>query len=273
MLQLVNKFVARRFKASKRSSHYIAKENIKKNKAEIQYSEFRRKMDFKDLCFCRRNVGNDALELLKSPLITLRSWKHGKSLKFNLERNTYIFQVIDLEHVGHDFRSISTVKKYLNDLTEAELEILHTLGRAETSIAAAQLALHRTFPEIVYDKTLTKCEMMKARSNRKDSGDSDMEVLVQCGQRCQARGGKFELYFNRSAHGKAQLRGLTFQEPEQKQLASIYSYCIQIDTTHDITRYKMLVMMPVGDDYFFRSIFFGCSFIETENSFDVVKSL
>eukprot|EP00924_Labyrinthula_sp_SR-Ha-C_P004909 snap_masked-scaffold_1-processed-gene-15.38-mRNA-1 protein AED:1.00 eAED:1.00 QI:0/-1/0/0/-1/1/1/0/67 len=35
----------------------------------------------------------------------------------------------------------------------------------------------------------------------------------------------------------------------------------------------MLVMMAVGVDYFFRSIFFGCSFMETENSFDVVKGL
>eukprot|EP00924_Labyrinthula_sp_SR-Ha-C_P003902 snap_masked-scaffold_3-processed-gene-7.30-mRNA-1 protein AED:1.00 eAED:1.00 QI:0/-1/0/0/-1/1/1/0/68 len=68
--------------------------------------------------------------------------------------------------------------------------------------------------------------MMKARSNKEDSGDSNMEVLVQCDQRCQARGGKFELYFNRSALDKAQLRGLTFQEPEQKQLVSIYSDCI-----------------------------------------------
>eukprot|EP00924_Labyrinthula_sp_SR-Ha-C_P011065 snap_masked-scaffold_33-processed-gene-3.30-mRNA-1 protein AED:1.00 eAED:1.00 QI:0/-1/0/0/-1/1/1/0/200 len=115
--------------------------------------------------------------------------------------------------------------------------------------------------------------MEKARSNKEDSGDSNMEVLVQCGQRCQSRGGKFELYFNRSAQDKAQLRGLTFQELEQKQLASIYIDCIQIDTTHDISRYKMLVMMPVGVDCFFRSIFFGCSFMETENSFDVVRDL
>eukprot|EP00924_Labyrinthula_sp_SR-Ha-C_P003643 snap_masked-scaffold_3-processed-gene-1.7-mRNA-1 protein AED:1.00 eAED:1.00 QI:0/-1/0/0/-1/1/1/0/204 len=115
--------------------------------------------------------------------------------------------------------------------------------------------------------------MVKARSNKEDSGDSNIEVLVQCGHRCQARGGKFELYFNRSAQDKAQFRGLKFQELEQKQLASIYIDCIQIDTTHDISRYKMLVMMPVGVDCFFRFISFGCSFMETENSLDEVKGL
>eukprot|EP00924_Labyrinthula_sp_SR-Ha-C_P016742 snap_masked-scaffold_6-processed-gene-13.18-mRNA-1 protein AED:1.00 eAED:1.00 QI:0/-1/0/0/-1/1/1/0/132 len=115
--------------------------------------------------------------------------------------------------------------------------------------------------------------MLKSKKNREDSRDSNMEVSVQCCQRCQARGGKFELYFNISAQDKAQLLGLTFQELEQKQLASIYIDCIQIDTTHDISRYEMLVMMPVGDDYFFRSIFFGCSFMETASSFDVVKGL
>eukprot|EP00924_Labyrinthula_sp_SR-Ha-C_P011636 snap_masked-scaffold_17-processed-gene-3.30-mRNA-1 protein AED:1.00 eAED:1.00 QI:0/-1/0/0/-1/1/1/0/102 len=35
----------------------------------------------------------------------------------------------------------------------------------------------------------------------------------------------------------------------------------------------MLAMMPVGVDCFFRSIFFGCSFMETENSLDEVKGL
>eukprot|EP00924_Labyrinthula_sp_SR-Ha-C_P015754 snap_masked-scaffold_4-processed-gene-8.28-mRNA-1 protein AED:1.00 eAED:1.00 QI:0/-1/0/0/-1/1/1/0/148 len=115
--------------------------------------------------------------------------------------------------------------------------------------------------------------MLKARSYKEDSGDSNREVLVQCGQPCQARGGNFELYFIKSAQDKAQLRVLTFQEPEQKKLASMYSNFIQIDTTHDISHYKMLAMMEVGVDCFFRSIFFGCSFMETENSFDVVKNL
>eukprot|EP00924_Labyrinthula_sp_SR-Ha-C_P004904 snap_masked-scaffold_1-processed-gene-15.39-mRNA-1 protein AED:1.00 eAED:1.00 QI:0/0/0/0/1/1/3/0/166 len=158
------------------------------------------------------------------------------TFEFDLKKNAYIFQVINLEHVGHYFKRFSTAKKYLNDLTEAELEILHTLGRAETSNAAAELALHRSFPGIFKDKTLIKREMMKARSNKEDSGDNHMKVLVQLGQRCQARDGKFELYFNRSVQDKAQLRGLRFQEKEQKPLGSIYSDCIQIDTAHDISR-------------------------------------
>eukprot|EP00924_Labyrinthula_sp_SR-Ha-C_P011283 snap_masked-scaffold_48-processed-gene-1.112-mRNA-1 protein AED:1.00 eAED:1.00 QI:0/0/0/0/1/1/2/0/197 len=108
--------------------------------------------------------------------------------------------------------------------------------------------------------------MVKARSNKEDTGDSNMELLVQCGQRCQARGRKFELYFNRSAKDKVQLRGLTFQGPEKKQLVSSYSNCIQIDTTHDISRCKMSVIMPVGVVCFF-------SLMETENRLYDVKGL
>eukprot|EP00924_Labyrinthula_sp_SR-Ha-C_P005569 snap_masked-scaffold_68-processed-gene-0.90-mRNA-1 protein AED:1.00 eAED:1.00 QI:0/0/0/0/1/1/2/0/128 len=66
---------------------------------------------------------------------------------FDLKKNTYIFQVFNLGHIGYGFRKFSTAKKYLNDLTEAELETLHILDRAETSIAAAELALNRTFPK------------------------------------------------------------------------------------------------------------------------------
>eukprot|EP00924_Labyrinthula_sp_SR-Ha-C_P011165 snap_masked-scaffold_81-processed-gene-0.2-mRNA-1 protein AED:1.00 eAED:1.00 QI:0/-1/0/0/-1/1/1/0/180 len=115
--------------------------------------------------------------------------------------------------------------------------------------------------------------MVKARSNRENSRDSNMKALAQYGHRCQAKDGESARYFNRSSYGKVQLRGVTFQEPAQKQPASICSCCIQIDTTQDISRYRILAIMPVDVDCFFRFSFFGCSFMETENRMDEVKGL
>eukprot|EP00924_Labyrinthula_sp_SR-Ha-C_P002785 snap_masked-scaffold_13-processed-gene-6.42-mRNA-1 protein AED:1.00 eAED:1.00 QI:0/0/0/0/1/1/2/0/191 len=141
---------------------------------------------------------------LRRPKISCTSSKNCTfevNLKFDLKKNAYIFQVVNIEHVGHDIKRFSTAKKYSNDLTEADMDTLHIIRRAESSIATPEKALRRTFPGTVYDKTLTKREMVKARPNKEDSGDSNMELVVQCGQRCQARGGKFVLYFNRSAQG------------------------------------------------------------------------
>eukprot|EP00924_Labyrinthula_sp_SR-Ha-C_P014157 snap_masked-scaffold_77-processed-gene-0.47-mRNA-1 protein AED:1.00 eAED:1.00 QI:0/-1/0/0/-1/1/1/0/78 len=77
-------------------------------------------------------------------------------------------------------------------------------------MAAAESAPHRIFPGSMCNKSFIKRGMLRARSNREDLGDSNMEVFVQCDHRCQARGGKFELYFNISAKDKAQLLGLTY---------------------------------------------------------------
>eukprot|EP00924_Labyrinthula_sp_SR-Ha-C_P005062 snap_masked-scaffold_1-processed-gene-19.56-mRNA-1 protein AED:1.00 eAED:1.00 QI:0/-1/0/0/-1/1/1/0/99 len=70
-------------------------------------------------------------------------------------------------------------------------------------MAAAELALQRIFPGIVYNKSLIKREMLKTRKNKEGSRDSIREELVQRGHCCHARGGKFEFYFNKSAKDKA----------------------------------------------------------------------
>eukprot|EP00924_Labyrinthula_sp_SR-Ha-C_P011288 snap_masked-scaffold_48-processed-gene-1.113-mRNA-1 protein AED:1.00 eAED:1.00 QI:0/-1/0/0/-1/1/1/0/120 len=54
-----------------------------------------------------------------------KNYSFEANIKFDLKNNAYTFQVINLEHIGNDFKRFSIAKKYLN-LTEAELENLHT---------------------------------------------------------------------------------------------------------------------------------------------------
>eukprot|EP00924_Labyrinthula_sp_SR-Ha-C_P003071 snap_masked-scaffold_50-processed-gene-0.31-mRNA-1 protein AED:1.00 eAED:1.00 QI:0/-1/0/0/-1/1/1/0/167 len=101
----------------------------------------------------KENFGIEVVKLRRCKIVctSSKSCTFEVNFKFDLKKNAYIFQVINLEHVGHDIRKISTVKKYLTNLTETGLECLHTLGRAKASMAAAELCFHITLPGIMYD--------------------------------------------------------------------------------------------------------------------------
>eukprot|EP00924_Labyrinthula_sp_SR-Ha-C_P005821 snap_masked-scaffold_14-processed-gene-5.40-mRNA-1 protein AED:1.00 eAED:1.00 QI:0/0/0/0/1/1/2/0/133 len=94
-----------------------------------------------------KKFGMEVVKLTSCRIICTSSkdYTFKVNLKFDLKRN-----VTSLEYVGHDFKKVSKVNKYLTELTEAELECLHTFLRAETSIVGAEFALHKTFPGIMY---------------------------------------------------------------------------------------------------------------------------
>eukprot|EP00924_Labyrinthula_sp_SR-Ha-C_P003613 snap_masked-scaffold_3-processed-gene-0.14-mRNA-1 protein AED:1.00 eAED:1.00 QI:0/0/0/0/1/1/2/0/286 len=147
------------------------------------------------------------------------------------------------------------------------------LGVADSGIAAADVALHRNFPGTLFDKTLVKRILIKAKDGVDASEDNNIKKLITCGKRCLERGGKFDLTWDYPKEGKAILNGLSFQEDLQNKLKKIYGDSIQVDTTHGMSRYRLVAMFPCGIDCFRKTINYGCSMMESEASKDDVKGL
>eukprot|EP00924_Labyrinthula_sp_SR-Ha-C_P002921 augustus_masked-scaffold_13-processed-gene-10.18-mRNA-1 protein AED:1.00 eAED:1.00 QI:0/0/0/0/1/1/2/0/530 len=138
---------------------------------------------------------------------------------------------------------------------------------------AADVALHRNFPGTLFDKVLVKRIMKKAKEGVDASEDNNIKKLITCGKRCLERGGKFDLTWDYPKEGKAILNGVSFQEDLQNKLKKVYGDSIQVDTTHGMSRYRLVAMFPCGIDCFRKTIHFGCSMMESEASKDVVKGL
>eukprot|EP00924_Labyrinthula_sp_SR-Ha-C_P004946 augustus_masked-scaffold_1-processed-gene-16.14-mRNA-1 protein AED:1.00 eAED:1.00 QI:0/0/0/0/1/1/4/0/604 len=158
-------------------------------------------------------------------------------------------------------------------LTSEELKMIKHLVVADSGIAAADVALHRNFPGTLFDKTLVKRIMKKAKEGVDASEDNNIKKLITCGKRCLERGGRFNLTWDYPKEGKAILNGLSFQEDLQNKLKKVYGDSIQVDTTHGMSRYRLVAMFPCGIDCFRKTINFGCSMMESESSKDVVKGL
>eukprot|EP00924_Labyrinthula_sp_SR-Ha-C_P010842 augustus_masked-scaffold_35-processed-gene-2.84-mRNA-1 protein AED:1.00 eAED:1.00 QI:0/0/0/0/1/1/5/0/512 len=171
------------------------------------------------------------------------------NIKLNLETSKYIF------------------------LTTKELKMIKHLGVADSGIAAADVALHRNFPGTLFDKTLVKRIMKKAKEGVDASEDNNIKKLITCGKRCLERGENFDLTRDYPKEGKAILNEVSFQEDLQNKFKKIYGDSIQVDTTHGMSRYRLVAMFPCGIDCFRKTINFGCSMMESESSKDVVKGL
>eukprot|EP00924_Labyrinthula_sp_SR-Ha-C_P013254 snap_masked-scaffold_45-processed-gene-0.22-mRNA-1 protein AED:1.00 eAED:1.00 QI:0/-1/0/0/-1/1/1/0/61 len=57
------------------------------------------------------------------------------------------------------------------------------LGVANSRIAAADVALHRNFPDTLFGKELVKRIIKKAKEGVDASEDSNIKKLVTCGKR------------------------------------------------------------------------------------------
>eukprot|EP00924_Labyrinthula_sp_SR-Ha-C_P000815 augustus_masked-scaffold_7-processed-gene-4.59-mRNA-1 protein AED:1.00 eAED:1.00 QI:0/0/0/0/1/1/3/0/606 len=158
-------------------------------------------------------------------------------------------------------------------LTTEELKMIKHLGVADGGIAAADVALHRNFPGTLFDKELVKRIMKKAKEGVDASEDNNIKKLITCGKRCLERGGRFDLTWDYPKEGKAILNGVSFQEDLQNKLKKIYGDSIQVDTTHGMSRYRLVAMLTCGIDCFLKTINFLCTMMETESSKDVVKGL
>eukprot|EP00924_Labyrinthula_sp_SR-Ha-C_P012121 augustus_masked-scaffold_26-processed-gene-4.7-mRNA-1 protein AED:1.00 eAED:1.00 QI:0/-1/0/0/-1/1/1/0/420 len=151
--------------------------------------------------------------------------------------------------------------------------MLKYLGIADTPLTSVEVALHREFPGIYFDKELLKRQLKKAREEGRDSEDTNVQILIRTGKRCLSNGGNFELYYSNDTEGRPRLKGLTFQEQLQVKFKNIYSGSIQIDTTHGLSRYIFVAMFPVGVDCFMKTVNFGCTLMQTENHEQVIRGL
>eukprot|EP00924_Labyrinthula_sp_SR-Ha-C_P001598 augustus_masked-scaffold_18-processed-gene-2.13-mRNA-1 protein AED:1.00 eAED:1.00 QI:0/0/0/0/1/1/3/0/488 len=158
-------------------------------------------------------------------------------------------------------------------LTTEELKMIKYLGVADSRAAAADVALHRNFPGTLFDKTLVKRIMKIAKEGVDASEDNNIKKLVTCGKRCLERGEKFDLTWDYPKEDKAILNGVSFQEDLKNKLKKVSGDSIQVDTTHGMSRYRLVAMFPYGIDCFRTTINFGCSMMESEPSKDVVKGL
>eukprot|EP00924_Labyrinthula_sp_SR-Ha-C_P012229 snap_masked-scaffold_10-processed-gene-0.25-mRNA-1 protein AED:1.00 eAED:1.00 QI:0/-1/0/0/-1/1/1/0/89 len=86
-------------------------------------------------------------------------------------------------------------RKLLADLEPAEVRMLKYLGVSDTLSTLAEVSLHREFPGIYFHKSSLKCQLTKAREERRDSEDTNIQILMKTGKRCLNNGGNFELNY------------------------------------------------------------------------------
>eukprot|EP00924_Labyrinthula_sp_SR-Ha-C_P004615 snap_masked-scaffold_1-processed-gene-5.27-mRNA-1 protein AED:1.00 eAED:1.00 QI:0/0/0/0/1/1/2/0/214 len=123
------------------------------------------------------------------------------NFKFDLKFGKYIFQVKCLEHTGHEVEVKKNERKFLSDLKPPKVRMLKYLGVAETPLTSVEVALHREFPGIYFDKELLKRQLKKTREEGRDSEDTNIQTLIKTGNRCLSNGGNFELYYSNDTEG------------------------------------------------------------------------
>eukprot|EP00924_Labyrinthula_sp_SR-Ha-C_P007263 augustus_masked-scaffold_8-processed-gene-13.11-mRNA-1 protein AED:1.00 eAED:1.00 QI:0/0/0/0/1/1/3/0/328 len=147
------------------------------------------------------------------------------------------------------------------------------LGLADTSLASTEVALHREFPGVHFDKSLVQPEVKRFKTEGRDSEDTNVQILMKTGQKCSSKEGRFELYFANEENGRPTLKGLSFQAKLQKELVDLYFDSVQIDTTHGLSKCIFVSMFPVGVDTFMKTVHFVCNLMQTENNMQVTRNL
>eukprot|EP00924_Labyrinthula_sp_SR-Ha-C_P000287 snap_masked-scaffold_25-processed-gene-2.37-mRNA-1 protein AED:1.00 eAED:1.00 QI:0/-1/0/0/-1/1/1/0/71 len=71
--------------------------------------------------------------------------------------------------------------------------MLKNLGVVDTLLTSVEVALHREFPGIYFDKHLLKRQLKKAREERRVSEDTNIQILIKTSKRYLSNGGNFEL--------------------------------------------------------------------------------
>eukprot|EP00924_Labyrinthula_sp_SR-Ha-C_P001651 snap_masked-scaffold_18-processed-gene-4.4-mRNA-1 protein AED:1.00 eAED:1.00 QI:0/-1/0/0/-1/1/1/0/191 len=147
MFEAVKNVSANRFRLRKQSSHNCSEDETKRI-----------------FGFSKKNLRRCKLKCVSSKNCTFEL-----NFKFDLKLGKYIFQVQCLEHTGHEVQVKKNERKFLSDLKPAELRMLMCLGVAETPLTSVEVALHREFPGIYFDKELLKRQLKKAREEETDS--------------------------------------------------------------------------------------------------------
>eukprot|EP00924_Labyrinthula_sp_SR-Ha-C_P009336 snap_masked-scaffold_2-processed-gene-20.14-mRNA-1 protein AED:1.00 eAED:1.00 QI:0/-1/0/0/-1/1/1/0/254 len=215
MLEVVKNVSANRFRVKKQSSHSFSEDETKRI-----------------FGFSKKFMRRCKLKCASSENCTFEL-----NFKFDLKLGKHIFQVKCLDHTGHEVQVNKNERKFQSDLKPAELRMLKYLVAADTPLTSVEVALHREFPGIYFDKELLKRQLKKAREEGRDSEDTNIQILIKTGKICLSNGGNFELYYSNDTEGRPRLKGLTFQEQLEVKLKNIYSESIQIDTTHGLSRY------------------------------------
>eukprot|EP00924_Labyrinthula_sp_SR-Ha-C_P007922 snap_masked-scaffold_41-processed-gene-0.7-mRNA-1 protein AED:1.00 eAED:1.00 QI:0/-1/0/0/-1/1/1/0/377 len=251
MLEALKNVSANRFRVKKQSSHSFCEEETKRI-----------------FGFSKKMVRRCKLKCASSKNCTFEL-----NFKFDLKLRKYIFQVKCLEHTEHEVQVKKNERTFQSDLKPAELRMLKYLGVADTPLTSVEVALHREFPGIYFDKELLKRQLKKAREEGRDSEDTNIQILIKTGKRCLSNGGNFELYYSNDTEGRPRLKGLTFQEQLQVKRKNIYSESIRIDTTHGLSRYIFVAMFSMGVDCFMKTVNFGCTLMQTEHHEQVIRGL
>eukprot|EP00924_Labyrinthula_sp_SR-Ha-C_P011499 augustus_masked-scaffold_46-processed-gene-1.111-mRNA-1 protein AED:1.00 eAED:1.00 QI:0/0/0/0/1/1/3/0/419 len=200
MLEVISRVASGRFKWKIRASHYFDE--------AISFAKWG--WNCKRLKRCKIKCSSD------------KNCSFEVNIKLNLETSKYIFVVINENHCNHEVKALGKIKKYAQQLTSEELKMIKHLGVADSGIAAADVALHRNFPGTLFDKTLVKRIMKKAKEGVDASEDNNIKKLITCGKRCLERGGRFDLTWDYPKEGKAILNGLSFQEDLQNKVKKVY---------------------------------------------------
>eukprot|EP00924_Labyrinthula_sp_SR-Ha-C_P014249 snap_masked-scaffold_59-processed-gene-0.73-mRNA-1 protein AED:1.00 eAED:1.00 QI:0/-1/0/0/-1/1/1/0/219 len=171
MLEVVNKVSANRFRVKKMSSHNFSEEETKR-------------------IF---GFSKNFLRRCKLKCVSSKNCTFELNFKFDLKLGKYIFQVKCLDHRGHEVEVKKNERKFLSDLKPPKVRMLKYLGVAETPLTSVEVALHREFSGIYFNKELLKRQLKKAREEVNHSEDTNIQILIKIDEKCLSNSGIFEI--------------------------------------------------------------------------------
>eukprot|EP00924_Labyrinthula_sp_SR-Ha-C_P016196 snap_masked-scaffold_4-processed-gene-21.72-mRNA-1 protein AED:1.00 eAED:1.00 QI:0/0/0/0/1/1/2/0/151 len=136
-------------------------------------------------------------------------------------------------------------------------------GVYETGIVATKVAPHCSFPDTLFDKTLVKLIVKKAKEVVDASENNNIKKSNAC----------VVLTCDYSKEGKAILNEVSFEEDLCNELKKAYGDSIQVDSIHKGSRYGLVAMFSCGIYCFLKTLDFGSTIMESESSKDADRGL
>eukprot|EP00924_Labyrinthula_sp_SR-Ha-C_P003843 augustus_masked-scaffold_3-processed-gene-6.52-mRNA-1 protein AED:1.00 eAED:1.00 QI:0/0/0/0/1/1/3/0/304 len=171
MFEPLQTFAANRFRWKRTSSHRFSEEDTKRI-----------------FGFNNRMLRRCHVQCLSSPTYTFEL-----KIKFDLSLAKYIFQIKNLKHSGHEVKLDPDERRFRSDLKENQLKMLRYLGLVDTSLASAEVALHREFPDVHFDISLVQHEVRRLKTEGRNSEDTNVKILMKSGQQFLAKEERFEI--------------------------------------------------------------------------------
>ena len=160
--------------------------------------------------------------------------------------------------------------KHLKDMSQAEIEYVHTASTLGTRMPSLQEGLALKFPGRMFDSQLLHRIINRERTARLGPNHGRLPELINLGETAKANGGAWETIL---CPDTFTLQGTRYQTPRMREYATQYGSChFTVDGTYGLTKYGKTVMPFIAPDCFGHMHCIGFMTSSSENSKDVIAA-